>query len=73
MGKSKTRILRKGVNDQLTTISRNSALVKAVENLNAGKTKDAKSLITMFGLTAEELLEAGASYESVISIKNILQ
>ena len=33
----------------------------------------ARDLITMFGLSAEEILEAGASYESVIALKNIFE
>jgi hypothetical protein len=33
---------------------------------------DAYNIITLFGLSAEELLEAGASYESVKSIQGIL-
>ncbi len=71
MGKSKTRILRKGINDQITKMTRESAIVNAAKFLNSGNSTDAKNIITMFGLTAEELLEAGASYEAVISIKNI--
>ncbi len=34
--------------------------------------KEAYSLITLFGLTAEEMLEAGATYEAVKGIENIL-
>ena len=73
MGKSKTRIFRKGINDQITKITRESAIVKASKSLNSGLTTEAKSLITMFGLTAEELLEAGTNYEAIISIKNIFE
>ncbi|MGN0030346.1 MAG: hypothetical protein ACI37Q_00150 [Candidatus Gastranaerophilaceae bacterium] len=73
MGKSKTRIFRKGINDQITKITRESAIVKASKSLNSGITTEAKSLITMFGLTAEELLEAGTNYEAIVSIKNIFE
>ncbi len=73
MGKSKTRIFRKGINDQITKITRESAIVKASSHLNNGLTSDAKSLITMFGLSAEELLEAGTNYEAIVSIKNIFE
>ena len=34
--------------------------------------KEVYSLITLFGLSAEEILEAGASYESVIGVKSLL-
>lgn len=30
-------------------------------------------LITLFGLTAEELLEAGAGYEAVMSVRGLLK
>lgn len=72
MGKSKARIFRKGINDQLPKISRNDAISLAVENLETGDIAKAKHYITMFGLSAEELLESGASYETVVAIKNIL-
>jgi len=71
MGKSKARIFRKGINDQLPKISRNDAISLAVKNLESGEISEAKHYITMFGLNAEELLEAGASYETVVAIKNI--
>jgi hypothetical protein len=71
MGKSKTRILRKGINDQFTKMTREGATSQAVKFLNENNNIEAKNLITMFGLSAEELLEAGASYESVVALKNI--
>jgi hypothetical protein len=71
MGKSKSRILRKGINNQFTNISRNQAIDNVVKLLNSVSMNDAIDIITMFGLSAEEVLEAGASYESVKAIKNI--
>ena len=71
MGKSKSRILRKGINNQLPKISREDAVKFSVESLESGNIREAKRYITMFGLGAEELLEAGASYETVVAIKNI--
>lgn len=71
MGKSKARIFRKGINNQIPKISRESALKLAVDNLESGDIREAKRYITMFGLSAEELLEADASYETVVAIKNI--
>jgi hypothetical protein len=71
MGKSKTRILRKGINNQFTTMTRENAVKETVKFLDSNFVNDAKDLITMFGLGAEELLEAGASYESVKAIENI--
>lgn len=71
MGKSKARILRKGINDQIPKISREDAVKLAVENLDKADITSAKHYITLFCLSAEEILEAGASYESVVAIKNI--
>jgi hypothetical protein len=71
MGKSKTRILRKGINDQFLRMTRVEAIAEVAKYLNANKNADARKLITMFGLGAEEILEAGASYESVVALKNI--
>lgn len=71
MGKSKSRILRKGINNQMTSMSRLQAVDEAAKLLNSAAMNEAVNIITMFGLSAEELLEAGASYEAVIAIKNI--
>ena len=71
MGKSKARILRKGINDQLPKITREDAVNLAVKALKNSDLSGAKYNITLFSLTAEDLLEAGASYESVMAIKNI--
>ena len=71
MGKSKSRILRKGINNQLPKITRKEAISYAVKNLEKANLPEAKHYITMFCLSAEEILEAGASYESVVAIKNI--
>lgn len=71
MGKSKSRIFRKGINDQFTSMTRDTAITEAAKFLNLNNTIEARNLITMFGLSAEEILEAGASYESVKAMKNI--
>lgn len=71
MGKSKARILRKGINDQLTKISREDAITLVVQKLEKADITTAKHYITLFCLSAEEILEAGASYEAVVAIKNI--
>lgn len=71
MGKSKARIFRKGINNQLPKITREDAISFAVESLEKSDITGAKHYITMFCLSAEELLEAGASYETVVAIKNI--
>lgn len=72
MGKSKKRIIHKGKNNQFDSISRSDAVKNVVELLNNGD-KKAYSLITLFGMTAEEVLEAGASYEVVKGAESILK
>ena len=64
MGKSKKRIIYKGKNLQLTNLTCTEAIDTAVKLLN-NNDREAYSLITLFGLTAEEILEGGASYEIV--------
>lgn len=73
MGKSKSRIFRKGINDQMPKIRRLDAINEVVKFLNHNNNTEAKNLITMFGLSAEEILEAGASYEAVVAMKNIFE
>ncbi len=71
MGKAKKRSLHLGINDRFSKLSREEAVETVVDMLQNGD-KDVYALITLFGLTAEEILEAGASYESVIGMGNIL-
>ena len=71
MGKAKKRSLHLGINDRFAKLTREQATNTVVEMLKNGD-KEVYSLITLFGLSAEEILEAGASYESVIGVKNLL-
>lgn len=73
MGKSKKRILYKGINDKITNLKREDALKSVIKAFNTKKIDDdIKNLISLFGFTAEELLEAGAKYEDVVGIKVLL-
>lgn len=73
MGKSKKRILHKGRNNQITSLKREDVLSDVVNACNAKKINvEIKDLISLFGLSAEELLEAGARYEDVAGLKSIL-
>lgn len=73
MGKSKRRILHKGINNQITNIKREDALLDVVKACNSKQIDNSiKDLILLFGFSAEELLEAGAQYEDVVGLKNIL-
>lgn len=72
MGKAKKRIIHRGKNEQFTNLSRTEAVKDVVDMLKSGD-KEAYSLITLFGMTAEEVLEAGASYETVKGMENIFK
>lgn len=72
MGKAKKRIIYKGKNDQFTNLTRTEAVENVIALLKSGD-NEAYSLITLFGLSAEELLEAGASYEIVKGMENLLK
>lgn len=72
MGKAKKRIIYKGKNDQFTNLTRTEAVENVIDLLKSGD-NEAYSLITLFGLSAEELLEAGASYEIVKGMENLLK
>ena len=70
MGKSKQRSLRNGRYDSYPYMTRESALMSVVENIeDKDKVLDT---ITLFGFTAEEMLEAGAAYEDVLAFGGII-
>jgi hypothetical protein len=71
MGKSKNRLIYRG-DKQFTSFSRIEAIKQTIELLKA-EDKDAYAIITLFGLTAEELLEHGANYELIKGLENILK
>ena len=56
------------------SLRREDAIFGVVRNLKYnkfdGQTRD---MITMFGLSAEELSEAGASYEEIRALRGILE
>lgn len=73
MGKSKRRILHRGINNQITNLKREDALSDVIKACNTKKIdENIKNLISLFGFNAEELLEHGAKYEDVIGLKGLL-
>ena len=74
MGKAKKRILHK-TNSNLY-MTRESAVSKVSDIINRSITKEqntVSSLITLFGLSAEELSEAGVPYENLVALISIMQ
>ncbi len=72
MGKAKRRSFSLGINDRFTSLTREAAILEAV-NFLENFDSEAYNIITLFGLSAEELLEAGASYETVKNIRGLLE
>ena len=71
MGKAKKRSLKLGINDKFQYMTRENALEKVVANIeNKSKVIDT---ITLFGFSAEEMLEAGAAYEDVMSFGGLIK
>lgn len=71
MGKSKRRSLNQGINNKFKYMTRESALETVVKNLD--KKIDVIDTITLFGFTAEEMLEAGAEYEDVMALGGLVR
>ena len=65
MGKAKARSLNKNINDKFKYMTRKSALDAVIKNID--HKKEVIDTITLFGFTAEEMLEAGAAYEDVMA------
>jgi len=71
MGKAKKRSFALGINKQIPSITREQAVEKAVKIIE--NRQEVLELISLFGLSAEELLEAGATYEDVMSLGELVQ
>ena len=70
MGKAKKRSLALGIKNKFSNLTREDAVSQIIKNIN--QKTEAIELITLFGVSAEELLEAGASYEDVLSFGRFL-
>ena len=70
MGKSKRRSLNQGINNKFQYMTRESALDSVVKNLD--NKNEVIDTITLFGFTAEEMLEAGAEFEDVMALGGLI-
>ena len=70
MGKSKRRSLKQGLHDRFPYKTRESALNEVVKKQE--EKKDVMDTITLFGFSAEEMLEAGAAYEDVVALGSLV-
>ena len=71
MGKAKKRSFNNGKNDKFPYMTRESALSSVIANIE--HKSEVIDTITLFGFTAEEMLEAGAAYEDVMSLGGIIK
>jgi len=71
MGKAKSRSLNRGVNDKFKYMTRESALDNIVKHMN--NRREVIDTITLFGFTAEDILEAGAEYEDVMALGGLVR
>lgn len=65
MGKAKRRSLNQGIHNKFQYMTRESALESVIKNIE--KRNEVIDTITLFGFTAEEMLEAGAAWEDVMA------
>ncbi len=71
MGKCKRRTLNKQILS--SSLSRKEALEDVISKIRENKLDtNTKNLLTLFGITPEELTEAGASYEEVLILKRYI-
>jgi hypothetical protein len=71
MGKAKKRSFNNGINDKFPYMTRESALENVINNIE--KKSEVIDTITLFGFTAEEILEAGAAYEDVMALGSLVK
>lgn len=73
MGKSKKRIFNKNKENTAPTLKRREVISDIILNIKNNKldTKT-KNMISLFGITLEELSEAGATYEELSAVKPLI-
>ena len=71
MGKAKRRNLKQGINDKFQYMTRESALESVIKNID--NKNEIIDMITLFGFSAEEMLEAGADYEDVMAFGGLVR
>lgn len=75
MGKSKRRLLSRAKTDMLSylQLTRTDAVKSVMDEIGKNPASNsARKIISLFGLTAEELSESGMTYEVLRSLDGIL-
>lgn len=71
MGKCKRRTFTKSVLN--TNLKREEVILQITEEIHKNKFDDeTKKILSLFGITADELTEAGISYEEIKLLKDYL-
>ena len=74
MSKSKKRILHRNKDNTPLSCSRKEAVKAVTDSIRACKfDKNAKNLLSLFGISGEELSEAGLSWEELAAVSSYLQ
>ena len=73
MGKCKRRIFNKNNDLKGSTLKRNDVISTVISDIKNNKlSEETQKLITLFGITGEELSEAGASFEEISCVKHLI-
>jgi hypothetical protein len=70
VGKAKRRSLNQGINNKFQFMTRESALDSVIKNMD--NKNEVIDTITLFGFSAEEMLEAGAEYEDIMALGGLI-
>ena len=63
--------MNRNINDKFKYMTRESALNNVIKHIN--DKNDILDTITLFGFTAEEMLEAGAEYEDIMALGGLVK
>ena len=71
MGKSKKRILNKNTSLRGLNLKREEIISQVLSNIRCNNINDdTKNYISLFGITVEEISEAGATFEELSAFKH---
>lgn len=72
MGKAKKRNFTKNIDNSHSVMKRDDVISDVLSAIKSDKVSvKIKNLISLFGITPEELAENGASFEEISSVKHI--
>ncbi len=73
MGKSKKRIFNKNTDNKGSVLKRRDVIARILSDIKNNKlTDETKRFISLFGITSEELTEAGAAYEELSAVEHLM-